>query len=895
MRLRHLFLFLALFLLAAIMLLVGWRQSPVYYAWQGQPAQMQSAAACAQPPLIVDPQFGWRLRFDPDNIGLIDEWQSTTYDSSDWYYVAPGAPWEERGFPDYDGVGWYRASFDISQIDGPLFLSTTGVDDRGTLWLNGIETPIQTVQAVPRTAPILDVAFRIEDEVGFGGIKGPVRLASSESAALNGGDYIRWLKDRAPLGSLPGWAGGKLHAWTFSGGWLAADEALLTADAAVAPWADAPIIELWVRLADGTVVAAENAQFSLPEGQLPLPKVSWQAGSATINAQLASSFNGDGVYWAIDVSNSAESAQPIDLYFVVRPLSAARDVLPIHTLGTNKRGQLWLNDQPYLTPSTPPDTTTFSRFEDVLPLIASGDLNALETYCEPTGYAAAMLHYAVDSGASEQLTFAFPSSPSAESPSARDGLRQIESVSAEWQAALGDPVLSVPDEWVMEAFRASRNYLQIALDEDGPHPGPLAHDAVWVRDAAFIGETLLALGETQAVADFLPTLTKFQRDDGYVPAIIAADGPLPDEEWDAQGQLIFLIAELNRYGEDVSGYYENVKLSAEFLRTLRARTVDDPPTSRGILPPSKSAEDLGPPHYHHYWDDFWGIVGLLDGAELARQYGYAGDAVWMEAEAAALKVALLASIEATMGADAAYIPNGPEDITSSAMARGSANSLYPRFIFDRDDPLIVRSFNEYHQRWIEPSGGGYTHIFNQWWPYGGMGLARDYIRLGRQDILHQILGWTLTHQTLPGTFAWAEQVNPGNGSFSGGDMPHAWAAATYLMLIREMVVLHADDQLEILGGVPGSWLTAGKQVSLYDAPTVYGAIQLNTESALQIEGDVWVGQLELTVEGANPPGGYIWRLPVGPVIDVVSGSAEIVDGWLIIPPKGGTVTLQFGE
>ncbi|MCP4426740.1 MAG: hypothetical protein GY803_19790, partial [Chloroflexi bacterium] len=284
---------------------------------------------------------------------------------------------------------------------------------------------------------------------------------------------------------------------------------------------------------------------------------------------------------------------------------------------------------------------------------------------------------------------------------------------------------------------------------------------------------------------YLPSLTAHQREDGYVPAVIDADGPWDKEEWDAQGQLIFLIAELYRYEREKTQleiWYPNARRAAEFLVALRQRTAAAPPTSRDILPPSESAEDLGPGDQHHYWDDFWGVIGLENGAYLARELGHAEDAAWMQAESDALRASLRSSIEAVMGPDAAYIPNGPEDTTSSAMARGSANSLYPEEVFSRDDPLIIRSFDEYYARWMAPQGGGYQHIHGHWWPYGGMGLARDYVRLGRHDILHQILGWSLTHQTLPGTFAWAEQVDPGTGGFSGGDMPHAWAAASYITL-----------------------------------------------------------------------------------------------------------------
>lgn len=209
-----------------------------------------------------------------------------------------------------------------------------------------------------------------------------------------------------------------------------------------------------------------------------------------------------------------------------------------------------------------------------------------------------------------------------------------------------------------------------------------------------------------------------------------------------------------------------------------------------------------------------------------------------------------------------------------------------------DDPLVVSSFDVYYDRFIEPNGGIYKHIFEQWWPYGGLGLARDYTRLGRHDILHQILGWTLSNQTLPGTFAWAEQVSPAHRGFSGGDMPHAWAASSYVTLIREMVVLRDGESLEILSGVPVSWLLADRVVSLDDAPTAFGKLNLQTMSNLvESEGEL-NGRLTLTLSGAQPPDDFKWRLQKIPN-EVIGEGATLNGEWLQLPKTGGEFTLIY--
>ncbi|MCL4534012.1 MAG: hypothetical protein M1370_02505, partial [Bacteroidetes bacterium] len=201
----------------------------------------------------------------------------------------------------------------------------------------------------------------------------------------------------------------------------------------------------------------------------------------------------------------------------------------------------------------------------------------------------------------------------------------------------------------------------------------------------------------------------------------------------------------------------------------------------------------------------------------------------------------------------------------------------------------------YYQKWIAPDNGAYRHVFGQWWPYGGLGLARDYLRLGQQGIVHQILAWTLGHQTLPGTYAWAEQVSPANGGISGGDMPHAWAAATYVTLIREMLVMRRGDTLELFAGVPPSWLEAGKTVGVREAPTEFGTLTALVDSDLNTSATDWSGTLTLTIGGsARPPDGFAWTLPQTPAwVDGPPGT-EIRGGRLLVPSSGGTLKLGYG-
>src|SRR4030081_851275 len=89
----------------------------------------------------------------------------------------------------------------------------------------------------------------------------------------------------------------------------------------------------------------------------------------------------------------------------------------------------------------------------------------------------------------------------------------------------------------------------------------------------------------------------------------------------------------------------------------------------------------------------------------------------------------------------------------------------------RADPaidLLRSSFTAYYQACLEPQRGGYRHVEDTLWPYGGLGIAHAMLRLGMLPETWQVLDWTIQHQTIPGTYAWGEGINPTNGGLELG-------------------------------------------------------------------------------------------------------------------------------
>lgn len=844
------------------------------------------AAACAttpEPPPIVECPVpepvevladGWQFTTDPDDAGLAAAWYAPDHDRTDWADRRAGLAWEQTGL-EYDGIAWYAQAITWDGDEAYLFLADA--DDSATVWVDGVET-LALGSDNPSAVLTLDdadgealVVIRVADEGGFGGLKATPRLAGSFKASLDEMRLIAWLEAQDP--ALPPAPDG--GAWTMIGGVAEAAESLIANDGSLSPYATAPAAQVWLRnSATGeTVNPFAAGSFSLIDNQ-PLVQIGGEAQGGVGSRSVAFYDETDrAIRWQLALEREA-GASFDELVVAARPFRVNRTLAAFCNPVLAGDNQLWLNNAPYLAAATPPDE------------LATG-----ETW--------AGLVYRLDEGAT-MLAFALPAAPERPMPDpAADFDGRLAEAQVAWAERAGRAVISVPDGAVQAALDASLGYLLLASDPDGPHPGPLAHDAVWTRDAAYMGLALLMRGHEETVGTYVDAIFAGQEPDGRVPPIQGEAIPWDNDEWDAQGQAIFLAMQLYRYTGDAAyleAIYPQMALAADYLITLRAQTANDDGPTRGLLPRSLSAEDLADGEQHYYWDNFWAINGLLQAADAADLLN-TGDGGRWRTEAGALRTAVDESVAALMGEPVPYIPASVETLDNSGMARGTSPVLHPYPIVSPDDPLIRRAFDTYAERWITPYDGGYLHREGQFWTYGGIELANAYLRLDRGDLVHQILAWTLTHQTLPGVYAWAEQVDPNDFSFSGGDMPHAWMASSFTILIRNMLVLEQalgpdDDSLTLFQTAPDWWLEGERSVRVENLPTPYGPLSLETGGDLRMEDGRWVGTLELRLEGAEPPGGFRWELPFTPAT-VGSDNGVAMDGsWLLLPGPG-TVTLTF--
>jgi sialate O-acetylesterase len=124
----------------------------------------------------------WLRTRDPGSmVGSL--WSAPKLPTSTWKPMGLPIFWEKAGLPDYDGVVWFRRTFDLplSWVGTDAELHLGAVDDDDTTWVNGVEVGATIGWTIPRVyripAAVLRpgqnvIAVRVLDTGGGGGLYG---------------------------------------------------------------------------------------------------------------------------------------------------------------------------------------------------------------------------------------------------------------------------------------------------------------------------------------------------------------------------------------------------------------------------------------------------------------------------------------------------------------------------------------------------------------------------------------------------------------------------------------------------------------------------------------------------------------------------------------------------
>ena len=661
------------------------------------------------------------------------------------------------------------------------------------------------------------------------------RAVRTRAAAQLGPDWVwpYWLERQldpaspafVPRGHLPVLTNVTNRNWTMVGNVGSDRKAIVDPHGLVTPWFDGWSLDWWIGADDRWHFPSREASVRQAlVGASPVVETAMRIPSGDA-VQRVYAVPGDEELVVVEVEN--RSPVPVAVAFAVRPYNP-EGLAVVERIGIHDR-TVTVDGRPALLFARRPARMAGSTFHDgdVVGAVVrgeAGDTLPEHLRCD-VGLAQAVFLFPLPHTATIQVAVPL----SAERRTRRTGLARrrvarlpelpatlpsAADVARGWDAHSRRGMrLDLPPGRLAEAIEANRRYLLLFHDREDVTPGPYTYHRFWFRDAAFIVTALDRYGYHKEAAEVVGHFPDRQRVDGYFFS--------QRQEWDANGAALFAMAEHWR----LTGGLDAIDLDAvaravrwiERKRHSKRRRND--PALRGLLPAGLSAEHLGPFDYF-YWDSFWSLRGLRDGAALLRAGGderLAGEAEgWAQGLAGDLEASLALTAD-RLGTLA--VPAGPGRQVDAGVI-GSLAACWPLQLRAPDDPAIEATLGAVRERFcIGPA-------FFQSISHTGLGtyltlqVAFPELLAGDRRAMDR-LAWLVGVATP--TFTWPEAIHPRLGGGCMGDGHHGWAAADFLTLVRLMLFRETGEGgLALCSMLPDDW--TGQDVEVRDAPTHHGTL-----------------------------------------------------------------------
>ena len=384
----------------------------------------------------------------------------------------------------------------------------------------------------------------------------------------------------------------------------------------------------------------------------------------------------------------------------------------------------------------------------------------------------------------------------------------------DWAAVRRDRCrLECPEARYVSLYDAALASLVLHSPRD-VYPGPYTYKRFWFRDAAFIIHALLCAGYTERAERALAQFSGRQTALGYFRS--------QEGEWDANGEVLWIFRRFCALTGRAAPneWHDPIRRGARWIMRKRLDDALDAPHA-GLLPAGFSAEHLGPNDYY-YWDDFWGVAGLEAAAQML------GDSdPGQSADFAAAGKDFMGAIERSLARDATRLrrpamPASPYR-RMDAGAIGSLAIGYPAQLCAPDDPRLLDTVEFLLERCFVNGAFYQDMIHSGLNAYLTLHVAQVLLRAG--DPRHLALMDTVAALATP-TGQWPEAIHPHTGGGCMGDGHHVWAAAEWVLMLRNCFVREEGAGLVLCAGVPTRWLDQGAPVRFGPAPTAFGTVSI---------------------------------------------------------------------
>jgi len=436
-----------------------------------------------------------------------------------------------------------------------------------------------------------------------------------------------------------------------------------------------------------------------------------------------------------------------------------------------------------------------------------------------------------------------------------------------WNALLGRGLqLNVPENKVLNTYKASLVYQFIGRDKGELHAGEGFYDELYLRDGAYQAISLAHAGYLKEARQSLEPFLRHQHENGQ---FWTQEGQL-----DANGYALWALVEYYRLSGDrqwLARVYPVIRKAVGWVRQAREQNQDSTSPFQGLLPAAPAdGEFLWDGRHHIVGYDFQNLRGVQAAALAAEALGETADAADYRAEFEDYKRSILRAVERT------GLPYYPPSYEKAGTHWGNLEALFPTPLIGPDDARLTATVRHVHTEFgaLEGQPGGFiegtlpfspgVHKPAAIHPYLTQFVTNTHIIRGESaEALDGFYSYLL-HTTA--THGFPEGVHYRLRQAWGDTVPHLWAAALYVTTLRNMLVREEQGTLHLLSCVPAPWLADGRQLEARQMPTHFGPVSVVARG----EGEAI--RVEMDVPRRQAPERIVVHVP--PTLEIVSAALD---------------------
>ena len=356
--------------------------------------------------------------------------------------------------------------------------------------------------------------------------------------------------------------------------------------------------------------------------------------------------------------------------------------------------------------------------------------------------------------------------------------------------------------------------------------GPTCYRGTWAADGPFILESITYLGrgkETRAGLEL-----QVDKDEG--PGGVQFSKKTGLRLW-----MIWRHAQLTGDWNWLEKMWPKVEQNVNQIIKYRRMTRDDPTQANyGLMPVGFGDGGLGGVH-REYTNVYWTLAGLRAAIEMAEKLNKQTLSKW-QAEYRDYRQVFDKARNRDKLTDSlgnVYVPvtmKGEQEQLPQRGAWAFLQSIFPGRIFDPDDKLMLGTLSMLDANQQEGLIYGTGWLPDGIWNYAASfyGHAHLWLEHGRKAAATL---YAFGNHACP-LLCWREEQNPkGQKEKQVGDMPHNWASAEFIRMVRHLLILERGDELHLLHALPHAWTRPANVTKMLDIPTSFGPLSLTLEMA----------------------------------------------------------------